>query len=164
MDPKSIIVALGSLIPIAALFLYIQRKQRNEQNKARLHLDRLGKGQGLTFSLYEFWGAGYAIGLDTSKKVLFYLHSVAGKEEHTKVNLADVAKCILINDHRNVNENRVIDQIRLNFTFKDSRAHQSLLFYDKETNLNFTNELLLAEKWKSILCSNISANKLVDVG
>ena len=155
-------MALGILIPIAALFLYFQRKQRNEQNKARLHVDKLGKEKGLTFSLYEFWGSGYAIGLDTSKKVLFYLYSVAGKEEYSLVNLADVERCTVINDHRNVNENRVIDQIRLSFTFKGSRAHQSLLFYDKETNLSFTNELLLAEKWKSIVCSNISTSKLVD--
>lgn len=163
MDLESIIMAFGALLLVAAPMLYFQRKQKNKQSKERLNLDRLGKAEGLEFSLYEFWDSGYAIGLDTSKKVLCYFTRIAGKEEYTLISLAEVGNCTVINDHRDVNENRVIDQVRLGFTFKDTRAHKSLLFYDREANLNFTNELLLAEKWKNIICSNISSSQLVGV-
>ncbi|MDX5435580.1 MAG: hypothetical protein LPK03_00185 [Pontibacter sp.] len=158
-----IIMGLGALILIAVPIFLFQKKQRNKQSKTKLHLDNLGKEQGLVFSLYEFWDSNYVIGLDTSKKVLCYYTCVTDKENYTLISLAEVEKCTVINDHRDVNNNRVIDQIRLSFTFKDSRANKSLLFYDREANLNFTNELILAKKWESIISSNIGSKQLVEM-
>ncbi|MBC5992212.1 hypothetical protein [Pontibacter cellulosilyticus] len=163
MDTQSIVMAFGSLMLMAAIAIYFWQKQRINQNEAKLRFDRLGEAKGLTFSQYEFWGSGYAVGLDTSKQVLCYLTNIADKEDCTLVSIAEVVKCIVINDYRDVNGTRVIDQIRLDFTFKGSRAHKRLLFYDREINLNFTNELLVAEKWKTVITSSISSSKLAEM-
>ncbi|WP_439882742.1 hypothetical protein ACSX1A_06135 [Pontibacter sp. MBLB2868] len=161
MDLQTLLIGLGVLMFAIAPIFYFQRKHRNEQNETRIHLDRLGRAQGLSFSVYEFWGSGYAIGLDTSKKVLCYVDSVANEEKPTFINLAEVEKCTVINEHRTINDNRVIEQIKLDFTLKNSRTHQSLLFYDREANLNFTNELVLAEKWKATVNARVSSGQLV---
>lgn len=161
MDLQTFLIGLGAVLLVIAPIYIAQRKHKGEQNKTKLYLDSLGQAQGLKFSLYEFWGVGYAIGLDTSKKMLCYVDSVANEENPTFINLAEVEKCAVINEHRTINDNRVIEQIKLDFTLKNSRTHQSLLFYDREANLNFTNELVLAEKWKAALTSHFSSGQLV---
>ncbi|MHA6248257.1 hypothetical protein ACXYMU_10000 [Pontibacter sp. CAU 1760] len=161
MNLESLLWSFCAVLVMAALFLYFQRKQRISDNNTKLYLDNLAQSQGLTFSRFEFWGSGYVIGMDTAKGILCYSNNITAPVECTRINLADVASCTVINNHRDVNSNRIIDQIKLGFTFRDAHPHSSLLFYDREASLHFENELITAEKWKSIICAYIGLDQLV---
>ena len=151
MHTASIIWGIGALISIIALLLYFRGKQKRKQVSIHARLDYLGKMQHLVFSRRACWGQGYALGVDTAKQVLFYTSSLQDQETCTLLNLANVKNCTVVNAHQEVEGSRVIDQIRLSFTMKNGPTHQDLVFYDRAENLHFTNELLLAEKWKAIL-------------
>ncbi|GHA78644.1 hypothetical protein [Pontibacter akesuensis] len=155
MDLNSIVIGVVILALLAVAAMYFAFNERRKSNGRLRQFTDLGAQHGLEISLCDFWHPGHAIGIDTSKKRLLYVKASAEKEEVITVDLSDVRNCSLLHEYRDQNGTRVIDLIGLHFTFRSSKALQTLLFYSREEDLHLREELQLAEKWKGIVCSSL---------
>lgn len=156
MDIASVIIGLVSLALFIVPVIYIQGKQKKAETRLQEDFLRVARQQQLVISQHDLWNSRFAIGIDTDKGVLFYLKKWEEGKEELQIHLSEVASCRVNNENREVNGNRVIDLIELRFTFRGSKLReQALEFYSKEESMSLSEELLLAEKWKSIVSTSI---------
>ncbi|GAB3196254.1 hypothetical protein ABID22_002830 [Pontibacter aydingkolensis] len=160
MDLETLIIGAISLAVFIVPIILIQSKQKAKKNKLLSEFLASGEQQQLRITQYDFWNQCYGIGLDEVQQKLFYANKCAGKEQQLVINLAEVSKCRLVSEKREVNGNVVFDLIGLHISFRNPKLpDQHLEFYNKEISLSLMDELQLAEKWNALSNKLISGAK-----
>ncbi|WP_128396949.1 hypothetical protein [Botryobacter ruber] len=158
MDLVTITIGLTLLALCIVPFLYLQRRLQANKKKLIQEFNSLAQQRQLNISQYDFWEPGYAIGIDTDKKKVLYTRKKDGKEQLLVLNLSDLKQCRVNNLYRDSESGRTIDLVELSLVFANAKIPEKVFeFYNREVNLNFNDELLLAEKWKNIINSNLVA-------
>ncbi|TXK45895.1 hypothetical protein FVR03_11350 [Pontibacter qinzhouensis] len=156
MDVTSIIIGLAAVALFIVPILYVQHTQKAKKQKLLQDFEALAGQQKLTISQHDFWDPYYTIGIDSTQNMLFYTLRKEGQEQQqVLIDLAAISACTVRCTHREANGEKIIERVDLVFTNPNSRpAEKTLEFYNREVNLNFNNELMLAEKWKSLVVTD----------
>ncbi|MFT2010194.1 hypothetical protein ACMA1I_16080 [Pontibacter sp. 13R65] len=158
MDLETVIIGLLSVALFVVPIMFVQRKQKAKRLKLLQEFIGLAGQRQVNIDLHDSWDPYYTIGIDTVKKKLFYTLRNEGQEQQSFVDLAEVGACSVKNSNRDQNGEKIIDRIDLVLSSRNARqADRVLEFYNREVSLNFNNELMRAEKWKSIISSNLMA-------
>ncbi|PRX98424.1 hypothetical protein CLV24_1642, partial [Pontibacter ummariensis] len=132
--------------------LLIQKMQKQQKKKLQQHFLDLAQQQQLKISQYDFWNHNFAIGFDRAQNKLFYFRRQSEVEQTASISLSEVTACRVANINRDVNGSKVFDLIELRFKFQNPKLpEQALLFYSKEETITLNEELILAEKWNTIV-------------
>ncbi|WP_439882691.1 hypothetical protein ACSX1A_05870 [Pontibacter sp. MBLB2868] len=157
MDFETVIIGLVSVAFFLVPILYVQHVQKAKKNKIIEDFIKLGEQQQLTITQYDFWEPFYAIGIDTEKKKLLYTRNQAGNEQQELVDLAEIIKSGISKTSTDSGGNKVIERVDLALHTRTPKQQAKFIeFYSKEENLNFSNELLLSEKWNNIIQAHIA--------
>ncbi|WP_114783536.1 hypothetical protein [Botryobacter ruber] len=155
MDLETIITGLVFLALCILPVIYVQRKQKAKKKKLIKEFTSLAQHRQITISQHDFWQPDYAIGIDTVNKKLLYTRKKEGNEQLIVVDLQDLKQCRVNNLYRDANGSRTIDLIELSLVFANAKTPEKKLeFYNREVNLNFNDELLLAQTWENIINSS----------
>ncbi len=116
--------------------------------------------QNSKIDLQETWRHEYAIGIDSSKKILFY-HQDSLEGSPKSIELRDFRKVSvskkLLELKSGGSAKPVLDQITLELLPKDSKkAAIHLELYDGEKYSDLLGETLLAEKWAELIQKNLN--------
>jgi hypothetical protein len=83
------------------------------------------KLQELQLSKYDFWNEQYGIGLDETRRKLYYWHNDAQHPKELLVDLGSIRKSEVENVFREVNANRVIDHIGLRLALLGAKSPEA---------------------------------------
>lgn len=155
MDLQSVIV--GSIL--VAIFIvplfFLQKRQSKKQLEDLLNI--AAKHQ-MVVDMHDLWDPCFALGLDSKSRKLVYARKLDTRYKEVVIDLAEVGSCSLYKTSRDVNGDKVIDLIGLQFTYrKDFKTPDTYLeFYNKEERLNLNDELQLAEKWHKLILAYLA--------
>jgi len=102
------------------------------------------------------------IGIDKNAHKLFFIRKTEDNSISNEIDLSGIQKCRVINSSRIVtnggNNHNVTDKIELALTSPDTKIADTILeFYNtNRDNLFLNGELPLAEKWATIVNTNIA--------
>jgi len=156
MDLQTVILAVVtialSLSPFFLSWVFSQRKA----NAVLAKLQNVARSSGSTIQEHETCG-NYAIGIDASKKMLFFMKKGGELSSSQAINLTKVLQCKKIHEGRTVKDGgsqyTVVDRLGLHFIFRDpSVLDIQLEFFNIKTDIKPSGELQSMEKWhKTIL-------------
>lgn len=164
MDTTEIITGIGLIGLIILPIFLLHLNQKKKEAKFLNNLLSLAKNENSIISQKEFWRECYAIGIDENSKKLLYINKIKDKEQETAIDLSEVEKCRIVTVSRSIKIPKgnatVIDRIDLVFTINRSELYEKVLeFYDSTTFMTPDGEIPLAEKWQTIVNSNLKINK-----
>lgn len=131
--------------------------------KARNLLSRLQEAAhsvGSSIQDYEPCG-NYIIGIDSKKKMLFFLRKVPDNFKPQVINLDKVLQCKKIHDARTVKDGSSqytsVERLGLHFVFRDPAVLDvQLEFFNVETDIKPSGELQSMDKWHDIVKGALS--------
>ena len=160
MDLLTAIIGFGALAVCILPLVYFQMAEKKKRNKFLNDFLLSAAEQKVVVTQHEVWGHYYGLGLDARANKLAYLKRWEAKEERIVIDLSEVEKCRVININRTVNDNKIIEQIGLAFSFRNPGLSEKILeFYNKEESMSLNDELLLVEKWAAICSARLQATK-----
>lgn len=155
---------LGTII-IGAIFLalafspvLLMRQSRKKLEKAMLQsLAQVATRHKGSLSKHEFFG-DFAIGIDESNHMVFYVKQDRDKLEEAVVNLADMQDCKVSNISKTIKSKgdsgsyTVIDRLDLSFIARDkNKPERRLAFYSAAGSNQLNGELKSVEEWSKIV-------------
>lgn len=160
MDIVTVITGIASLAFMIVPVIYIQYVKKKERREFLGTFMNAAAKEQLVISQHEFWSHYYAIGLDITATKLFYLNKREDKEQKILLDLTEVASCSILNTNKTVDQSRIIERLELKFTFKNSRTpEKTITFFNKEESISLNDEVLLIEKWKTLINSKLGISK-----
>lgn len=160
MDLSSAIIGLVSVLAFVIPIALIVRASKAKHKKFLSIIVKQAQQQNISLSETEVWDSSYAIGIDSSSKVLFYLKRRIDKEELVAINLSTMSSCKVFNSSRNVGGSTIVDAIYITISFKNSKeTDKQLEFYSSNHSASLNDELQLAEKWVSIINATVKNNQ-----
>jgi hypothetical protein len=164
MDLQTIIIGLIAMALCVLPILYLQSIRKKEKEKLFKSFLSIASQRGVMISSFDLWEPFFAIGIDLLNKRLIYLSDCTYPETSVQIDLTKVDKCTVEKISNQVNGNMIIETIvlKLKHRSESKLRDSSLVFYQKEMSLNLRDELQLAEKWKSIIESNLQTIKKVE--
>jgi len=155
---------LGTII-ISVIFLalafspvLLMRQSRKKLEKAMLQsLAQVATRHKGSLSKHEFFG-NFAIGIDESNHMVFYVKQDRDKLEEAVVNLADMQDCKVSNISKTIKSKgdsesyTVVDRLDLSFTPREkSKPEIKLAFYASAGSNQLNGELKSVEEWSKIV-------------
>jgi hypothetical protein len=158
MDFETLIIGLLAMAVFIVPIYLIQIKQKGNSGKMLAGFRAMAAQQQLHFTRLDSWNDNYAIALDEVQQKLMYMNGLEANTPYLIIDfLKEVKKCTLINEHRDINGNRVIDRIALHLTLHSGKQReQELVFYDREQSMILSGELPLAEKWCLLISETVA--------
>jgi hypothetical protein len=159
----------GTIIFLAILFLaiaipvFISNRKKNKREKLLLNrMNEFAKRSNCILSDYQHW-KDLQIGIDQKNGKLFFIRSTKDHESEKEIDLSKVQNIRVLKGERLVNMGNdkytAIDKIDVTFTDRNSQTETIMDFYNcGYDSPTVQGELQLAEKWKEIAYSWISAN------
>ncbi|MDD4143329.1 MAG: hypothetical protein PHN68_01720 [Prolixibacteraceae bacterium] len=160
MDTSTIIITAIMLAMFILPVILTGRSYKKKTKKLYQTLNQTIEQQGYTLSLYEICD-NFFIGIDENANTLFFYKHYDKNEKFKVIKLSDISGCQLINKTKNVNTKHQqyssIELLELALNSVDKNRPDTLLeFYNTEyDNLNMTEELKIAEKWKKLINDKI---------
>jgi len=151
MDLGTTIVGAVLLIICIAPFILVRKRQLTKKNEKLQILNNLSQEHNCFIQEYEFCN-DFILGIDKSKKNLFFYKQSEETTHSQVINLQEIDKCVVIKKTRSIND-KTIALIELNFIKKNEVT--SIIIYDEKTDLLISNELLVANKWSLIINSSL---------
>ncbi|BAX82467.1 hypothetical protein [Labilibaculum antarcticum] len=157
MDLTTTVVGLSMLglfiVPIAIM----SSKKKKKDQVLLLKLKSLASQNNCEISNYDV-ESEFAIGIANSKDFVFFVRKIAQSEKllDACIPLIEIKECLLQSAKRTVKLQKssvmVTDKLELVFQpeKKDKTAFTCLL-YDSEINPQLVNEILIGQKWVSII-------------
>ncbi|WP_073851639.1 hypothetical protein [Pontibacter flavimaris] len=157
MDLTTIVIACLALVVFIVPIMYLQRNQKQKTGEASAEFLALAEQQQARLTKHELWNDRYAIGLDEGQKKLLYLRKDDVQEQKLFLHLADFKKSTVSSESRDVNGTKVFDLIELRLAPRNPKhAEVRLEFYNKEVSIMLSGEMLLAQKWSSLISASIA--------
>ncbi|MBC6367851.1 hypothetical protein [Algoriphagus sp. AK58] len=153
IDPVTAVLSLVLFSAFAAPFVYHFQKNKKKENLLTQNLKEAAKNAGANPDQMETWRHQYAIGLDTSKKVLVYHHDGEVATSFC-IPLSEVKKVSVLKKTKEVGESKksVIEHIGLEVQYVSSTKKSILLeIFNEDLFSDLIGESVLAEKWAEII-------------
>ena len=111
MDNQTTII--GLIILILCIFPFFLIRIKNEKKRKKLFqiLLDIAKRNQCHIRKSEFWSQS-VIGIDTSKKMLFFSKNANDSKEYIAINLAEIQNCNLVISKNNT---KLVDKLELKF-------------------------------------------------
>ena len=153
MPVMAALVIAAVLLPYLWFILVGRKDQRKNKKQIKTRL----KNENLTLDFEEQWNDNF-IGIDQTKKVLFFYKSSEVDSEIHLINLNDIASCRINKTFNNLKkENKVIVELKtldLELIYPSKRESFILNFYDVDNYFNEDFEQKRAEKWLDLILKN----------
>jgi hypothetical protein len=151
MDTGSITIGAILIILIVVPFIFIRRSRIKAEQQLFNSLAAIAAEHGAKIETQATCG-DLAIGLDTTKNMVFFHKSVEDRIVNQYLDLAEARACKVINISRKVagkdGGSQVIDKVALAFVPKQaSRAEMKFELYDSKSDLQHSGELQFSEEW-----------------
>jgi hypothetical protein len=162
---ETIIIVLVIVAVILIPFLINHNLQKRKKMKFISHFTDLASRNNATITRQDFWKGSYAIGIDENSKKVLYQRRTRGKEEELAIDLKDIAVCSVSTEGNSVNthvgNSYSASWVRLLLTGTTQGSSQkTIVFFDGTEAMSLLDEELpLAEKWSSIINSNLTSVK-----
>ena len=154
IDPVILILSLVLLSAFTVPFIYHIQKNKAKEKLLLQKIKAEGQSQGAQATELETWRNQYAIGLDSSKKILLYAF-LGEIEVSCSIPLSDVKKVTISKKTREAGTEEAkrtrIDKVGLEFTHSSGKKNTYLEFYDSELFSDMAGETLLAENWAQLI-------------
>lgn len=161
MDSGATIAGLVILLIIIIPFLRMRNSSAKKKKQMLKGLMDLASKNNCTIDQYDWWNKS-SIGIDQSRQMIFFTHTVKGEDRPQQINLADIQQCRVVNASRTVTTKngtyKLVEKLELVCSSLDkNRAEQVLEFYNSNyDSLTLSGELQLVEKWCKLLNDLIS--------
>ncbi len=157
MDLGNITLAAIAIAICVVPFVLLGRSRKKKQKRTLQSLINLANQENCNISKHKIC-SDFIIGIDETKRVVFFFKKLEDKVVEQFINLAEIQNCKIKKTTRTVaykNESQnVIDKLELLFIpFDKNKKEISLEFYDTETNLQLSDELQLVEQWTNLINS-----------
>lgn len=148
MDTQTTIIAVIILLACLLPFFLVRAKNEKKRKKlVQILLDMAKKNQ-CQIEKSEFWSQS-VMGIDKSKKMLFFSKNANDSKAYSVINLAEIQKCNLIISKNNT---KLVDKLELKLEYKNSSKSDIMLeFYNNTQTIPLINELELLKKWHAIV-------------
>lgn len=153
IDPVSAVLALVLFGAFTVPFIYHFQKNKKKEKQLSLKLQDAGKTAEAKPDLIETWRHQYALGLDTTRKVLVYL-SEGEVNNSFCIPLSEVKKVSVLIKTKEIGELKktVIEHVDLEIYFiSPTRKALMLEIFNEEQFSDLMGETVLAEKWAEII-------------
>jgi hypothetical protein len=163
MDLGSTLIGVFSIIIIALPFIIMMNNRKKKEKKALYQLTELAKQNNCQIGQYELFDR-FSIGIDESKKIVFFNNQTNDKEIQQAIKLFEIKLCKVINSSRTFNgkggNQKVIDKLELCFTPKIANQPEiKLEFYNAEVSIQLNGQLQAIEKWSKLINEHLKHNK-----
>jgi hypothetical protein len=156
-----VVLALALAIPIFITSL----KRKKKENFFLQRMNEFAQKNNCTLSDYQLW-KDLQIGIDQQCGKFLFIRNTKDNEFSTSVDLSQVHQARVMKGERVVNTGGdkyiAVDRINLHFNFGNNKPETALNFYNSGIDSPTTQgELQIAEKWKDIVNSWISAHNKI---
>lgn len=160
IEPVTLVFSFVLFGAFTVPFIYHSQQNKKKESKLLEKLLSAAKTQDGKIDLQETWRHEYAIGLDSSKKILFY-HQNSLEDSPLSIDLRNIKKVSvskkLLEFKSGSTAKSILDQVSLELLPKDSKkASIHLELYDGEKYSDLLGETLLAEKWAELIQKNLN--------
>jgi len=155
------IFGLVILIIIVLAVVIVNSNKKNKKKQFVQTLSELAEKSNCKISEYDLWN-NTLIGIDTAGHKMFFIRKTAENAISNVIDLQGIQKCRVINSSRAVtnkdSNHTVTDKIELALASPDAKISDTILeFYNtNRDNLFLNGEIQLAEKWATIVNTNIA--------
>lgn len=151
MDLGSIIIGAIILAICIVPFIFMGRNRKKRERNTIQSLVNFANQQNCNISKHEICG-DYIIGIDETKKFVFFIKQIKENVDKKHINLADIRNCMIDNTSRTVTNNNnnlnVIDKLELSFIPFDKAMNEiKLEFFNADNSMMLVGELQSIEKW-----------------
>lgn len=152
------------LIAIAGLIVYLWLRNRKRIDRTLAPLKEFAAECDAEIADYDAW-ENTIVGIGNKEpNTLFFIRSTPNGVYREKISLTEVSQCRMSKMEHRVTYKKeyvnVIEQITLDFSFKDHRPELLLEFYNSDyNNLTLTGELQLAKKWARVVSDQVMVRK-----
>ncbi|MRT92254.1 hypothetical protein [Ancylomarina sp. 16SWW S1-10-2] len=148
----AILVAI-CVVPVVMM----EHKRKKKERKTLQSLINIANQHNCKVSKHEICG-DFVIGIDETKKHVFFSKQLADGVVNQSVNLADVKNCVVQNATRRIvnkdSTTNVVDKLELNFIpFDKSKSDITMEFFNSEINTQLNGELQSFESWSKLIKS-----------
>jgi hypothetical protein len=155
MDLTILLIGIGAVAAFIVPIFFLQSANRRKDRNKQKNFIKLAQQNGIAISKIDLWNEN-AVGIDQNKKKLFVTNTLNEKTVNTTIDLSDYVSCKLVNDSRTVKtkHNKTTITERILLVLKpaiSTNAEMSIVFFDKNENINLNNEFQLAESWEKLL-------------
>lgn len=160
---STIIIGTLVLAIFTLPFFIVQYGNSSGRKHLKESLHRLANEYHCKVKVTDYW-ADTAIGLDEESAHLFFVHAFKGNEKAQHLNMSDYSGCRLKNLNRNIKDkqgdHRAIDRLEVELIpLVKGKPAASLEFFSSEGGKLHSNELMMAEKWVSLINSKLPSGK-----
>ena len=158
IEPVTVIMSLLLFGAFTVPFIYHSQKNKKKEKSLLSKLSEGASQQNAIPNEQETWRQLYAIGMDTSKKILVYHRE---NEQTSVLNLNEFSKVKLQKSNLEIANGEATRTVlhSLNLELIPKNAHASSIFlelYDGDRFSDLLGETVLAEKWEKIIQSNLN--------
>src|SRR5690554_203451 len=150
MDKGSIYIGaiLIALCIIPLIYFWWSRKKKENLIKERI--SQYAKEHNCELTKIDIT-ANMAIGIDESKKHVFFYKKEKDKEVNQFVDLSTVLSCI-VDKSMYAAASSIVDSLELKFYFKIKTANPiTFKFFNRDSNSQLSDELLLINEWQAYI-------------
>lgn len=159
MDIGIVLIAIITLLICVLPFIIMIRNKRKKAKEFTETIFRAAAKSGSKIDQFDRWN-NTIIGVDNLNRKLFFYRKLSDKEILKEADLSDFEMCDIIKTQRNAKDYNGIQRLELRLISRDKdKPNTQLEFYNAEhDNLTIMDELLLLEKWLSIVNVIIAKN------
>lgn len=148
-----IILVAICVVPV----VIVEHNRKKRERKTLQSLINIANQQNCKVSKHEICG-DFVIGIDESKKNVFFSKQTKDEVINQFVNLAEIKNCIVQNATRRIvnkdSTTNVVDKLELNFIPLDKSKNEiTMEFFNSEINTQLNGELQSFERWSKLINS-----------
>lgn len=136
-------------------FVLMNRNRKKNERQILLSLKNNASQHDSQISQYELHGH-FAIGVDQTKKYVYFYHQDKGVTNEQFIDLAEIESCKPVNTHRVVShrdgDQKIIERLDLCLTPRDrSKQPFNLEFFNAQHSPQLNGELQIVENWSNVI-------------
>jgi hypothetical protein len=160
MDLQTAILAVVTIAVSLSPFFISSLLSKRKANALLSKLQEAARSVGSSVQEHEACG-NFIIGIDQSKKMLFFMRKGGELPQVQTINLDKVLQCKKVHEARTVKDGvsqyTVVDRVGLHFVFRDPSVLDVYLeFFKVEADIKPSGELQCMEKWHGIIKGKLS--------
>ncbi|MDD2563221.1 MAG: hypothetical protein PHU27_03270 [Salinivirgaceae bacterium] len=147
---SSIITAIFLAICIVP-FILMGRSRKKRKKETLQSLSKIANQHNCNISKHEIH-PNFIIGMDESKKFVFFVKKTDDKVTEQYINLAEIQSCKVKTTGRTIEHNNgtqnLINKLELSFIALDKNKKETTLeLFNADTTIQLSGELQIAEQW-----------------
>jgi hypothetical protein len=159
IEPVTLVMSLALFGAFTVPFIYHSQKNRKKEAFLKGHLFEVAKNLGAIPDQTEIWRNQYALGIDTTKRVLSY-HREVPNSNSMVFDLKDFKKASIVKRNLEIKNGEthksILDYLALELIPKSGNNPIQLEIYDGEQFSDLLGETVLAEKWAELIQRNLN--------